>query len=65
MIVVTVKLEYNVVERLSDEAHRQNTTLEQFLADNAAKILDRSRSEFQNKLSNILKEDHELLRRLA
>ncbi len=65
MVVVTVKLEDRVAEQLNGEALRQNTTLEQLLADNAAKILDRSRLEFQTKLSNILKEDYELLRRLA
>ena len=63
MVVVTVKLEDKVAEQLSGEALRQNTTLEQLLADNAVKIL--SRLEFQTKLGNILKEDHELLRRLA
>ena len=65
MVVVTVQLEDNIAARLNDEAQRQNTTLEQLLADNAAQILDRSRSEFQHKLNGILNEDHELLRRLA
>jgi predicted transcriptional regulator len=65
MPTLSISVPDDVMKKLEDEADRRNTTKEQLAAQSVIEMLAKGRSENTELISEIIKENKELYRRLA